>query len=464
MRCVLTIKIRNNGKQECSSELQEKLLRLAERLSKTNGKKVYGYLKADVKALVRSIVDELEKDARIAELYALWYEQREQVIRTYTETLPERIPLSENDAFKYVRNAVIQAAMQIVNGPKDETELPRQRVNPSDEEVEKKYGHRMRTTWELYFWAKRLLDREGEEYNPHRAAELLKICAERGNTVAMYRLGKMCLTGEEIEKDVPAALKFLEEAAKDKNEFAEYLLGKTYLEGEEVKRDVVLAERYLKRAANRGNKYAAFTLGKALLEGDVLGKSVLQALELLTASAQDGFAPARYLLGKLYYKGEEIEQDLKKALEYLEKIARKDHNAAYLAGKICITEAERNTDKAIQYFRMAAENGNDFAEYRLGKIYLFGTGVKRDKELALCYLRSSAEKGNVYAAKLIEYADEKEAGKKTYAAIGALWLLHDMARMMVQKIDPGGRLCFAADKKLRKKIEEKKQAQGLKQD
>ena len=456
--------VQDIGKDGCRSELQEKLLRLAERLAKTKGKKVYGYLKADVKALLRCVVDELEKDARIAELYALWYEQREQVIRTYTETLPKRVPLSENDDFKYVRNAVIQAAMQIVNGPKDETELPRQRINPSDEEVEKKYGHRMRTTWELYFWAKRLLDRERKEYNPHRAAELLKICAERGNNVAMYRLGKMCLTGEEIEKDIPAALKFLEEAAKDKNEFAEYLLGKTYLEGEEVKRDVVLAERYLKRSANRGNKYAAFTLGKALLEGDVLGKSVPQALELLTASAQDGFAPAHYLLGKLYYKGEDVEQDLKKALKYLEKIAREDPNAAYLAGKICITEAERNTDKAIQYFRMAAENGNDFAEYQLGKIYLYGASVKRDKELALCYLQSSAAKGNIYAAKLIEYADEKEAEKKTYAVIGALWLLHDIAKTMVQRIEPGGRLHFAADKKLRKKIEEKKQAQGLKQD
>lgn len=125
---------------------------------------------------------------------------------------------------------------------------------------------------------------------------------------------------------------------------------------------------------------------------------------------------------------------------------------------------EGNVEEAMKCFEVAAEEGNDFAEYQLGKIYLFGTGVKRDKELALCYLQSSAEKGNVYAAKLIEYADEKEAEKKTYAAIGALWLLHDIAKTMMQKIDQGGRLHFAADKKLRRKIEEKRQAQGLKQD
>lgn len=277
--------VQDVGGKRCGIELQEKLLRLAERLSKTKGKKVYGYLKADVKALVRCVVDELEKDARIAELYALWYEQREQVIRTYTETLPERIPLSQNDEFKYIRNAVIQAAMQIVNGPNDEIELTLQRSKHSD----------------------------------------------------------------------------------------------------------------------------------------------------------NG-----------------IKQDKKKSSDSEEK------KTSYHAGKLFLQEG--NVEEAMKCFEVAAEEGNDFAEYQLGKIYLFGTGVKRDKELSLCYLRSSAEKGNVYAAKLIEYADEKEAEKKTYAAIGALWLLHDIARMMVQRIEPGGRLHFAADKKLRKKIEEKKQAQGLKQD
>lgn len=277
--------VQDIGKDGCSSELQEKLLRLAERLSKTKGKKVYGYLKADVKALVRCVVDELEKDERIAELYALWYEQREQVIQTYTETLPERIPLSENDAFKYVRNAVIQAAMQIVNGPNDEIELILQRSKHIDDGI------------------------------------------------------------KQDEKNMP--------------------------DSEKTK-------------------------------------------------------------------------------------------ASYRAGKICLQEG--NVEKAIKYFEVAAEEGNDFAEYQLGKIYLFGMGVKIDKELAHCYLRCSAEKGNVYATKLIEYTDEKEAEKKTYAAIEALWLLHDIAKTMLQRIDQGSKLHFAADKKLRRKIEEKKQAQGLKQD
>lgn len=94
--------------------LEELLVQLARRLSRTKGKKVYGYLKADVKALIDSIVDEIAKDNRISTLYDLWYEQRENVLRTYNSNLPERVPLSQNKEFKAIKNAVIQAAMDLV--------------------------------------------------------------------------------------------------------------------------------------------------------------------------------------------------------------------------------------------------------------------------------------------------------------------------------------------------------------
>ena len=51
-----------------NASIQHKLLELADRLSKTKGKKVYGYLKPDVKAIVDSIVEELANDSRIKKL------------------------------------------------------------------------------------------------------------------------------------------------------------------------------------------------------------------------------------------------------------------------------------------------------------------------------------------------------------------------------------------------------------
>ncbi len=93
--------------------IQHKLLKLADRLSKTKGKKVYGYLKPDVKALVDSIVDELVNDGRIKKLYDLWYEQKENTIRTYTDEIPDRIPLAQNKEFKSIKNAIIKEALKL---------------------------------------------------------------------------------------------------------------------------------------------------------------------------------------------------------------------------------------------------------------------------------------------------------------------------------------------------------------
>ena len=103
----------NKGAYE-NKTVENLLLQLADRLSKTSGKKVYGYLKADVKAIADSVVDELAKDERISTLYDLWYERRENIVKTYTKEMPPRELLSKNNEFKPIRNAVIQSAMDIL--------------------------------------------------------------------------------------------------------------------------------------------------------------------------------------------------------------------------------------------------------------------------------------------------------------------------------------------------------------
>ena len=110
-----------NSEIYISASIQHKLLELADRLSKTKGKKVYGYLKPDVKALVDSIVDELTSDDKIKKLYDLWYEQKENTIRTYTDEVPDRIPLAQNKEFKSIKNAIIKEALKL-NQTEDELE------------------------------------------------------------------------------------------------------------------------------------------------------------------------------------------------------------------------------------------------------------------------------------------------------------------------------------------------------
>ena len=455
--------------------VENKLLELADRLSKTSGKKQYGYLKADVKAIVNGIVSELANDKRIAALYDLWYEWREEVIRTYTEELPDRISLVDNPEFKSIKNVVIQEALNIAADRLIADEQDEQSDNvmeasePKTDEVEEreytpapKSVQRSRM-WQLYQNAKELLDRESDAYDPNTAVNLLIEAAGLGCGVAKYRLGKMFLRGEDAPKNVEYALRWLEESVSEGNQYAEYLLGKTLLRGEDVEQNIRRAENLLRRSSNQGNRYASYTLGKTLLDGELLLQDIPEAIRLLTDSADKEFAAAQYQMGKLLYHGEVIQQDIARAIDYLERAAgQKNPYAAYLAGKIRLTEAEvKDVLRAIRNFEIAAENGNDYAEYQLGKIYLYGKKVERDDTKAIAYLSSAAEHGNPYAEQLLHSI---RSNRHWSAALGAIRLLHHLSRMIQNQLDDEKReKAGAIDRKLKRRIDEQKQAHGLKQ-
>ena len=99
-----------------NENLERLILELSRRLQNTKGKKVYGYLPPVAKALVDAIVDELAKDERVAAAYDLWNQMREEVCGTYSEQLPERLPLSKQKEFKSVRNMVVREVLQLGQG------------------------------------------------------------------------------------------------------------------------------------------------------------------------------------------------------------------------------------------------------------------------------------------------------------------------------------------------------------
>ena len=456
----------NSGTYD-NPQVEELLQTLAKRLAVTNGKKQYGYLRKDIKGIIDNIVDELGKDERIADLYNLWYKSKESALKVYAEESPERVPLSQNKVFKFVKNLVINEAMKL-NLPTDDIEEPEPtepEYEPTSEEIEgedvPQEDSAPPNKWQLYRMAKEHLDRDGDCYDPRKAVEYLTKSAKQGYTVAKYMLGKLYLRGDHVPKQMLHALHWLESAVKDDNQYAEYLLGKTFLKGEDMERDTERAESLLRRSAEQGNKYAAYTLGKAYLDGDILAQSIDEAVRLLNLSASKGFAPAQFILGRLLYKGEVTPKDIRQAVRWLDRAAgQKNPYAAYLAGKIYLTEdAVKDIQKAIRSFKIAAENGNNYAEYQLGKIYLYGKDVPRDTDTAMYYLQLAAEHGNQYAAQFIHSI--RVNGNWT-AALASLRLLGHIARIIKSRIEDK-RKGSGTDRKLLRKIEEKKQAQGLKQ-
>ncbi len=82
----------------------------------TKGKLKYGYMPRDVKNLVDEAVDRLEKNPKVTELYDLWYKQKCAIIQTYTNNFLPKEPLSENETFRDIKNAVLMAAKEMFIG------------------------------------------------------------------------------------------------------------------------------------------------------------------------------------------------------------------------------------------------------------------------------------------------------------------------------------------------------------
>lgn len=71
--------------------------------------------------------------------------------------------------------------------------------------------------------------------------------------------------------------------------------------------------------------------------------------------------------------------------------------AQYRLGKWYLTEECKDISKAVFYLTKAVSQNSDMAAYQLGKLYLSGEGIPKNVERALFYMQLSAYAGNQYA-------------------------------------------------------------------
>lgn len=97
-------------------EAEQLMEELADDLSAVKGKKVYGYLKPELKGKVDHIVKLLSDTDDIKELYNTWYQQKNVLDGIYRSSLPEPVPLVHNREFSSIKNIVIKEAMKSFDG------------------------------------------------------------------------------------------------------------------------------------------------------------------------------------------------------------------------------------------------------------------------------------------------------------------------------------------------------------
>ena len=311
-----------DGSHTFSPELMMKMQLLSEKLQKHKGKKIYGYLDKDTKSLVNEIVKLLGTDEKIAELYNSWYGYKCETVRTYTDEMPEKIPIESNEEFKSIRNNLVKIASEI--------NLPSQQP---DRDIDYDYEE--------------LADRANDfEYIYKRAII--------GNSFAMYRLGRYYL---EKTDDTENAEWWLRQSADKGNAVAAYLVYKFYRDG---KFDETPSEKlkYLRKAVDLKFGYAEYEYAKYLKD-----KSPNEAKEYLMRAASHGSFQAEYMLGKMFLEAGEKD----KAREWFEKSAETDAWTQTRVGLLLYYDYG-DTEKGKQYLLTAMEQGYAPAEEALRSI------------------------------------------------------------------------------------------------
>ena len=220
-----------------------------------------------------------------------------------------------------------------------------------------------------------------------------------------FILGNMCEKGLGTEINIDAAIRYYSFSADNGNEFAQYAIGKIYLTEDRFNADQ--AEHYLLLASEQGNINAKRILANEYLTGEHLIQDTVLGIDLLKECAAEGDASSNYKLGKIYSEGlfgakeDQVEAQKHFSCAFrefskLEKENKLTEGAAFILGNMCEKGlgTEINIDAAIKYYSFSADNGNEYAQYAVGRLYL--TDDHFNAELAEKYLKLSAEQGNSY--------------------------------------------------------------------
>lgn len=209
----LSAKVQSNTSFE--PELCQMIQLCRKQLQESKGKKLYGYLKPEVKRTVDRIFELLASNESIQKMYDLWCEMEQQKHDVYSSAKISPPPLVENPQFKSVKNMIIRAVLDMrTESILSEIEVPMETddtLSPDD------------FTWNLDGAVE--TEVEPSELTIEDVIDRLTVLANQGKAFASYRLGKMYLFGADgIERDVELAMQWLTKSAEDGNEYAQQLL------------------------------------------------------------------------------------------------------------------------------------------------------------------------------------------------------------------------------------------------
>jgi TPR repeat protein len=166
-----------------------------------------------------------------------------------------------------------------------------------------------------------------------------------------------------------------------------------------------------------------------------------KAVTSLQFAAENGHAVAQWKLGRMYADGDGVPHDDVRAFEYFQQIvsshaddspnqpqARFVANAFVALGQYYLdgipnSPVKADPGRAREMFSYAASYFADSdAQFHLGRLYLDGTGVRRDPKQAVRWLALAANKGQYEAQAMLGGILFKGENVPRQRPLGLMWL------------------------------------------
>ena len=182
----------------------------------------------------------------------------------------------------------------------------------------------------------------------------------------------------------------------------------------------------LTRLAENNDQHAQYFLGKLYRDGGLLIPDDEKAEHWFRRSAASGYDCAEYALGKLLESENRMEEA---AVQYGYAALQKNEYAEYRLAKLYLTDngVPKDVGRAVELMDASAKRGNQYAQYTLGKIYLQGYEVGQNMELAEHWLSQAAEQGHEYAQFFLDHMNEPH---KPTVMLAVTRLLHGLSNIL----------------------------------
>lgn len=434
-----------------NAELIDLVAKLHEQLNSSKGKKVYGYLKADVKKTVDEIFIRLAENESIQKMYSLWCEMEQQKHDVYSSARVQFPKLADNKEFKSVKNMIIQTVLDM-NSPvvdieieepeltektdDDITDIPPQidefdnaiyfdnddmaangfscssKISPKEPDDSPKSKYYLKWSNAYKEACKLIYNKQSKLEDFQKAEQLLLNESGAGNVLAIQDLGKLYSTDKLGEKDEKKSFSFYEEAFQG---FMEIEPDSDFMFPYEPK----YKGQVMKPVDMRS--YVWYRIGKMHCYGLGTEQDYEKAFEWFLKSSQEGHKFAQYSLANLYYYGNSVEKDLSQAFLWYQKSASQGQPYASYAVAQMYSKGEyvaENNETAQRYYKAALsgfleleskDQADDNLFYKIGVMYKNGLGTEADISKAIDYFKRSAEMNNKNG--LYEYGKTLIQGK-----------------------------------------------------